>query len=104
MNKKLLGIELTDIEFDTLLCEQSNGKELKVENGKVVAYIREATTEQLNHKRIAEIKAQLTELNFDLLQDQAGLLVPNLNEKKQQFIELHNELRTLLGKETREVK
>jgi hypothetical protein len=55
-------------------------------------------------ERIEKIKAQLIELNFDLLQDQAGLIVPNLNEKKAEFIELHNELRTLLGKQIREKK
>ena len=34
---ELLGIEMSLEEFDYLLCEQSKGKQLKVENGKVVA-------------------------------------------------------------------
>lgn len=35
--KKLLGINLTEEEFDTLICEQNNGKELKVINGEIIA-------------------------------------------------------------------
>lgn len=34
---ELLGIEMSLEEFDYLICEQSKGKELRVENGKVVA-------------------------------------------------------------------
>ena len=55
-------------------------------------------------EKIAEIKIQLNELNYDLLQDQAGLVVPDLATKKQQFIDLHSELRTLLNKQPRAVK
>lgn len=59
---------------------------------------------RLTEKKITELKQKLQEINFDLLQDQAGLIVPNLAEKKQQFISLHNELRTLLNKTIREKK
>ena len=34
---KLLGIEMTNEEFDFLFCEQAQGKELKVVDGKVIA-------------------------------------------------------------------
>ena len=34
---ELLGIEMSLEEFDFLLCEQSKGKELVVENGKVIS-------------------------------------------------------------------
>lgn len=44
---ELLGIELDFEEFDRLVCEQNNGKELKVENGKVVAYERIPTKEEV---------------------------------------------------------
>lgn len=56
----------------------------------------------VNDKRIAEIKAQLSELTKDFAQVQASLIIENIEEKKQQFRELHSELRTLLGKEPRE--
>ena len=40
---KLLGIEITDEEFDFLMCEQNKGKEIKVVDGKVVAVERIVT-------------------------------------------------------------
>lgn len=35
--KTLLGIEMSFEEFDKLMCEQAKGKELVVDNGKVIA-------------------------------------------------------------------
>lgn len=57
-----------------------------------------------NQKRIAEIKARLTALSEDIVQDQAGEIVPNIAERKAEFIAKHNELRVLEGKEPREVQ
>lgn len=44
---ELLGIELDLEEFDKLMCEQNNGKELKVENGKIVAFERIPTKDEI---------------------------------------------------------
>lgn len=99
--KKLFDIELTDEEFDNLMYEQSHGKELKVVNGKVVAVERVATQEELKNQRIAEIKQRLEELNKDFIQYYLGAIIPNIEDKKIEFISLHNELRELLGKEPR---
>lgn len=44
---ELLGIELSFEEFDKLMCEQAKGKELKVENGKVVAFEKVPTKEEV---------------------------------------------------------
>lgn len=52
--------------------------------------------------RIAEIKPRLEQLSQDLIQAQAGAVFEDLEERKAEFQELHNELRTLLGKEPRE--
>ena len=52
----LLGIEMPLEEFDYLICEQNKGKELVVENGKVVARERIITQEQINKQKIAELK------------------------------------------------
>ena len=52
---KLLGIEVTLEEFDYLICEQNKGKELIVENGKVIARDRVVTEEQLNQIKIIEL-------------------------------------------------
>ena len=46
-NMKLLGIEITFEEFDRLMCDQSDGKELKVIDGKVVAVEHEPTQDEL---------------------------------------------------------
>lgn len=43
---ELLGIEMSLEEFDTLMCEQSKGKELKVVDGKVVAILPTITDEE----------------------------------------------------------
>ena len=49
---QLLGINMSFEEFDNLMCEQSNGKELKLINNKVVAVERVFTEEdQLCHLR-----------------------------------------------------
>lgn len=52
----LLGIEMPLEEFDYLICEQNKGKELVVENGKVIARERIITQEQINKQKIAELK------------------------------------------------
>lgn len=53
---ELLGIEMSFEEFDKLMCEQSEGKELVVENGKVIARERIITQEQINKQKITELK------------------------------------------------
>lgn len=62
------------------------------------------TQDELNKIRIAEIQQRLVELDQDIVQDIAGEIVPNIEERKAEFITLHNELRTLLGKEPRLTK
>lgn len=54
-----------------------------------------------NRQRISEIKARLTELTKDFAQAQAGLIVPDIEQRKTEFVTLHNELRALLGLEPR---
>ena len=44
---ELFGIEMPFEEFDKLMCEESERKELKVINGKVVAVEHEPTQEEL---------------------------------------------------------
>ena len=55
-----------------------------------------------NQLRINEIKPRLEQLSQDLIQAQAGAVFEDLEERKAEFQELHNELRILLGKEPRE--
>lgn len=58
---ELLGIEMSLEEFDTLMCQQAKGKELKVVDGKVVAVERveppktqEEIIEELRQRREQE--------------------------------------------------
>lgn len=51
-----------------------------------------------------EIKAELSKLSEDIIQYSAGEQVPDIEKRKAEFIELHNELRILEGKEPREIK
>lgn len=98
---ELLGIEITDEQWDFLMCEQNKGKELKVVNGKVVAVEHMPTAEELKEKRIFEIRERLNSLTQDFIQMQCGAIFEDEAERKIEFQKLHNELRELLGQEPR---
>lgn len=98
---KLLGIEMDLETFDSLIVAQNNGKELKVIDGKVVAIDHEFTQEELQEQRIIYIKDRLKQLSEDFIQSLLGAKFNNIDERKEEFISLHNELRQLLGKEPR---
>lgn len=53
---KLLGIEMLLEEFDFLLCEQAKGKELVVEDSKVIARDRIVTDFEIKQNRFFELK------------------------------------------------
>ncbi len=100
----LLGIEMPFDEFDYLMCEQSQGKELKVKDGKVVAEYHVPTEEELNEQRRYELKAELEKIKEDIEQENFGLIRDDFAEKKARAAEIINELRVLEGKQPREVK
>ena len=102
--KKLLGIELSDKDFDFLMCQQNKGLELCVENGKVVAKEHIQTEEEKKQLRIAEINTRLTELTQDFVQADCGEIIEDIDARRTEFVTLHNELRVLLNKEPRKIK
>lgn len=65
---------------------------------------RQAEVNAQKQQRISEIRTRLTALSEDIVQDQAGEVVPDIEARKAEFVALHNELRGLLGLEPREVK
>lgn len=71
---KLLGIELTEKEFDFLMCEQAKGKELKVIDGKVVAAERVITEEEKSKARINELISLLKKTDYQVLKWKEGEL------------------------------
>lgn len=103
-NQEGTRLEITDNEWQQLLQEQSNGKEIYFENNKLQTRDRIITEEDKKNARINEIKELLTELNYDFIQYFSGEDIEDIEERKQRFIELHNELRSLLGKEERKIR
>lgn len=53
---KLFGIDIEPKEFDRLMCEESNGKELKVIDGKVIAVERVMAEKEIMQIQITELK------------------------------------------------
>ena len=65
---ELLGIEMPLEEFDRLMCEQSEGKELKVVDGKVVAVEHEPTQEELLELELRSLYAWFEEYDNQVKQ------------------------------------
>lgn len=59
------------------------------------------TAEEIKERRIAEIKLRLSQLSEDFVQSWAGAHIADIEARKREFADLHNELRGLLGKEPR---
>lgn len=67
-----------------------------------VPYTAEELAEQQKQARIEEIKTELTNLSQDFIQAEIGAVFVDLEQRKELFKTLHNELRALLGKEPRQ--
>lgn len=59
------------------------------------------TEADLEAKRANEIKVRLAELSEDFVQVWAGAVIDDIEDRKREFANLHNELRGLLGKTPR---
>lgn len=70
----LLGVEMSLEEFDRLLCEQAQGKELKVINGQVVAEYHVPTQEEIIENQIAQLKQKLVETDYQAIKYAEGEL------------------------------
>ena len=99
--KSLFGIQLTDLEFNKFLSEQSKGKELKVVDGKLVALEHVPTEEETTQLQLRIKLNRLEELTKDFAQIQAGLIIEDIEDRKIEFQTLLNEVRVLQGKEPR---
>lgn len=120
---ELLGIEISFEEFDRLMSEQSQGKELIVEDGKVITKdkstnpdilreIQEQREERDKQVLLSQINKEIDELQYDLIQAYCGaqfgieiidgVEVDRLEQKKKRFQQLHNQQRMLEGKPARE--
>lgn len=71
---ELFGIEMSLEEFDYLMVAQSNGKELVVENGKVIARDRVITQEEIYQETILELKQKLIDTDYQAIKYAEGEL------------------------------
>jgi hypothetical protein len=71
---KLLGIDLSNKEFDILMCEQAKGKELKVVDDKVVAVERTLTEKEKAQMRISELIQMLYDTDHHALKYAEGII------------------------------
>lgn len=74
MNYELLGIKMNFEEYNTLIAEQENGKELVVENGKVIARKHEPTQKEIAQQRIAELKQKLADTDYEAIKFGEGVM------------------------------
>lgn len=88
------------IEIDKTILDQIGiTKQFDVCAKTVIDYINPNVI--LQEKNI--LKKQLYKLSEDIIQAIVGEVVPNIEEKKQKFVKLHNKLRVLEGKAEREL-
>lgn len=55
-------------------------------------------------KHFIELQSRLKQLTEDFMQNYLGAEIPDINERREEFKKLHNELREMLGKEKRNYK
>ena len=84
------GIVITNSDGSSRM-EERNFEEPKTSNYEI-------------YKLIEDKKHRLEELTKDFEQDRIGFVVPNIDERRQEFKTLLNEVRVLMGKEIRELK
>lgn len=80
--------------------EPQEGKDAWDEYEDIAVYVP-FTAEELQAKRANEIKIRLAELSEDFVQVWAGAVIIDIDDRKKEFAELHNELRVMLGKAPR---
>lgn len=74
----------------------------RIEKVPITVYVP-FTEEQLKQQQINTKINRLTELTKDLAQVQAGLVIDDIEERKQEFRTLLNEVRALQGKQPRKI-
>ena len=72
--KEIFNIKLSDEEFDYLMGEQLNGKQLKVVEGKVISVDKAITQEELNNAKILDLKKKLKETDYQAIKHFEGYL------------------------------
>lgn len=111
LNKKNNIIDYANFKYSED-CLETNKNIIRGFDGKLVFEEQTLTQEYLTakqefelnqnkEKEIVQIKKQLEKYTEDFIQESIGAVIPNIETKKIEFINLHNRLRTLEGKEAR---
>ena len=100
----LLGVQLTKEEFENLIHQQSLGKELVIEKGKIIAVDHIRSEEEQKQKNLSDKTRRLEELTKDFAQVQAGFIIEDIEERKLEFQTLLNEVRVLQGKDPKQIQ
>lgn len=85
IDDKYIDCEASDFDGLSFNAQKYNERKLKLENEKIIRYNI----------------ARMNELSKDFVQYSIGASIPDIDVKKQEFIRLHNEVRSLSGKEPR---
>lgn len=98
---------MIEVSDEDLLCIRKRTKCFDINHNCIIPYdnskdLEKQKLEQEKLERTTEIKARLNELDQDIIQHEAGEIVPNYPERLAEFRTLHNELRALEGKEPRQ--
>lgn len=89
--------------FDKPLKTRLGSYNYKYVNGEIIEVDNEAADQEKEEiqQRIVYIRGRLNELSQDFIQSSLGAVFEDLDERKSEFVSLHNELRVLLGKDER---
>lgn len=110
--KEIFGIKVDDEKFNNLIYEQSQGKDLIIQNGDVIAVEHQPTQDELNQIKLRELdnwfKTQYREYNEMLTRrKELGIedtIVDNFRNKTyHNLIELYEEAELVAG-EIRELR
>ena len=88
---ELLGIEMSFEEFDKLMCEQAKGKELVVDNGKVIAVEHQISEREQQENEYYTLKQWFNTYYTIHEQKLRRLHVLGDNTAYEQLIALYNE-------------
>ena len=89
--------------FDKPLKTRIGSYNYKYVNGEIIEVDNEEIDQEKEEiqQRIVYIRSRLNELTEDFIQSSLGAVFEDLEARKTEFKTLHNELRTLLGKDER---
>lgn len=108
-----LNLDVTEDCFEIEVDEATYSQTLSVpvhfawrySEGKLSAErVEDTPAEEVSEARKDFIRARLVSLTEDMAQYAAGEEIPDVEDRKSEFISLHNELRTLLGLNVRTVR